>query len=260
MPDFVLRIEANAADKDMLTAMADSAKTFSDLGLYLNGRADVAANARILAERGRTIDQIKRLYAVVMGFALTQLVQNLVAMDKVLSGDWNARLTYFAVFVSFVSPLSLIYLGSERMLDTKYLDPGEKQPPDWKGLTVDLFMLGFTATIFVILAETFANQTSLSDALSEFLFVLAILYALDVIFLAIQYLFVLPAGSPLLRPHLKWLIINLISVALAITLWYWGAGIGELTCSLILTAANTARFFWDFSGAFKHYYPSESLK
>ena len=52
MPDFVLRIEANAADKDMLTAMADSAKTLGDLGLYLNGRADVTANARILAERG----------------------------------------------------------------------------------------------------------------------------------------------------------------------------------------------------------------
>ncbi len=260
MPDFVLRIEATETDRNVLAAMANSTKTFSDLGVFLAGRDDAAANARILAERGRTLDQIKRLYAVVMGFALTQLIQNLVAMDKVLNEDWSARLTYLAVFISFISPLSLIYLGSERMLDTKYLDPAQKQPPDWKELATDLFMLGFTATVFVVLGETFANQTSLSKALSSFLLVLAILYALDAIFLAIQYFFVLPAGSPLLRPHLEWLRINLISFALAIALWHWSAGIGELACSLILIAANTVRFFWDLSGAFEHYYPSEALK
>jgi len=153
-----------------------------------------ALNAReIIAERTRTIDQIKRLYAVVMGFAVTTCFANIYACARTVGFDDKIGISIIlAQGVTFVSLITLFYLGAERLLDTRYLQ-ADSRVPSRLGLLFDLFSLGLTAGWFVVLANTFTdpskgpltNQT-LRDELDAFVTNLLILYGADTFLLSCQ--------------------------------------------------------------------------
>jgi hypothetical protein len=116
----------------------------------------------IIAERTRTIDQIKRLYAVVMGYSVTSCFTNMYACARIISSDMTIGISIIlAQGLVFVSLIALFYLGAERLLDKRYLQADSKVPSR-HGLLFDLLCLGATAAWFVILADTFPNVSQAS--------------------------------------------------------------------------------------------------
>jgi hypothetical protein len=208
-------------------------------------------NSQILAERGRTIEQVKRLYAIVMGFAVWSCVVNTYQCVRKLqefpSPTWNEYSILAAQAISVVTLITLFYLGAERMLDRKYLQ--ENSPvPTRRGLLWDLFTLGIIAVSFAILANTFPlTSVTLADIKSilpnadpagaiptedfrvkihnyfwYFTLFLLLMYCLDLLLLASQAAPLwfqdkkLAEGKKkhgeILRAYGKWIAINVVSV------------------------------------------------
>jgi hypothetical protein len=119
-----------------------------------------ASASAILSERIRAIDQIKRLYAVVMGFSVTNLIGNLYSIAKSDFFDWSTELPFLlAQGLCFLSLITLFYLGAERTLETRYLRP-DSRVPGRSDLLLDGIMLGSQALLFVILSNTVPALTS----------------------------------------------------------------------------------------------------
>jgi hypothetical protein len=220
----------------------------------------------IFAERVRTIEQVKRLYAVVMGYAVTNLFNNLYACAKAINYDalgMSALVTFSIVFASLSS---LFFLGSERALDMRYLRPWSKLPYAASFL-FDYLTLGATASMFVILSDTMPNpsqirtpQAVISDQY-EFSIAIIIIYCVDSAFLVVNIVRMLcdrpRADRALIYAHAWWLALNFVAaVVLFHCLFLWkqkpwhihvgiySFGINPLTAVLLMTHA--ARFLLDF--------------
>ena len=102
--------------------------------------------ALYFSDRSRAIDQIKRLYAVIMGFALTTAIGNAYLCLRMLKPElksFDAYLLIIAPLIPFVSLLALFYLGAERLLDRKYLEENPQVTPHKLGL--DLATVGLAS-------------------------------------------------------------------------------------------------------------------
>lgn len=245
---------------------------------------------QIRAERVRSIDQVKRLYAVVMGYGVTTCFSNIYACAKVLNFDLeHALLPLIAQGFVFVSLVALFYLGAERMMDARYLSENSPVPTP-KGLLFDLAALGATAGWLVILADSFpvapsapfgddpdgvrqaaAFAARVVTGQANFTHNLLVLYTLDLIFLMGQIIRLSPRPSDpkrdrTLKAHLVWFLIN--AICLSIFVFYtgdWlttsvaiaGFSLNGLTCGLVLV--HFFRFVIDFNWTFEFYYPTDKL-
>jgi hypothetical protein len=240
--------------------------------------SEASLQAQIIAERARTLDQIKRLYAVVMGFAVTSCVQRAYSSLPPLSmASLDVVGVLFAQGIAFVSLIVLFYLGAERMLDIKYLQPTSPLPRR-RELLFDLFQLGATAVMFVVLAHSLPDGKPRLDAIlagqDEFTLNLIILYVLDSVILVIQ-LMALVAGlarrsrsvGDARNANAIWIVQNL--VCLGVLVWSrsrFGAAwivtpafrINEL--ALILAVLHATRFLVDFLTGYRFYYPQARLE
>jgi hypothetical protein len=245
---------------------------------------------QIRAERTRTIDQVKRLYAVVMGYAVTSCLSNIYGCGKMTGFRVDAALlALLAQGFTFVSLAALFYLGAERMLDSRYL--GVDSPvPTRRGLLFDLMSLGVTAGWLVILADTFpippatpfanddAGQAALAafvqtvlDSQGRFTRNLIALYVLDAVFVLGQLIRLMPGPSDAVRirtatAHQIWMVLNLgCIVLLTIFLKDWQAGTMDLgfirmnALTFWLVTIHLVRFLFDFFATFEFYYPTQPL-
>ncbi len=252
--------------------------------------AMVVTAAQILGERTRTIDQVKRLYAVVMGYAVTTCFSNIYACAKVLGFDLDTPLlALLAQGLTLISLATLFYLGSERLLDTRYLGP-DSPVPSRHGLLFDLASLGLTAGWFVILADTFpiapatpysadavgiaskvAFTAQVFESQMNFTHNLIVLYLIDLVFLVGQIIRLTPEPSDPRRrrtrnAHWIWLLQNIICAWLFWHYrWDWWLSTvdwGWITLnklSLALIVVHFVRFIFDFCQTFEFYYPSDHL-
>jgi hypothetical protein len=266
MPSYLFKIEMTDEDKNRLAQLAQVTQE----------TAIKEHNARIIAERGRTIDQVKRLYAVVMGYALTTCVANAYLCERALQpATWEARSIIIAPVLCFASLMALFYLGAERLLDRKYLRHDSRRPSR-AGLCADLMTLALSAGWFVVVANIFQAPVSpktldlsaLRQFQSDFINGLFVLYFLDVFLLAAQVLILLrrkPADwLNLLKAHLIWMVVNICTV---FVLWFWVStmtdgpvpfiAIGAVPFCLVLL--HGLRFLADYTLTFKFYYPPEDL-
>jgi hypothetical protein len=267
MANYTLKVELTPEDEQRL----------ADLGTLVDRQKAKENKARILAERGRTIDQIKRLYAVVMGYALITCFTNAYlcyrALDKY---SWDANSILIAPVISFTSLIALFFLGAERMLDRKYLQESKPKPPTRAGLLIDLATLGISAAWFVILANIFQPPTgtakltigNLHEFQTRFINAVLVLYVLDLVLLAVQAIVILVQtgwggrADDIFKAHLKWLGINVVSATFLCGTLYLSDGtfskyeIGIVASCLVLI--HLVRFFWDFLWTFEFYYPKES--
>jgi len=209
---------------------------------------------------------------VVMGFAVTTCFANIYACARTVGFDDKIGISIIlAQGVTFVSLITLFYLGAERLLDTRYLQ-ADSRVPSRLGLLFDLFSLGLTAGWFVVLANTFTdpskgpltNQT-LRDELDAFVTNLLILYGADTFLLSCQLIRVWRGpASP--RPyamlaHGWWIGLNLLCIAALICVIPRFAG-AEFALGWRLDAVafgifvlHIARFFADFMLTYGFYYP-----
>lgn len=239
-------------------------------------------NTQVYAVRGRTLDQIKRLYAVVMGFALTTCIANAyLCFRRLEQPDAQANLILVTAVFAFVSLIPLFYLGAERMLEQKYLQLSS-EPASGGELFGDILTLWVTAGWFVVIANSFplipaTNNLPAADVHSffpKFLFYLIILYVLDVVFLLMQMaLLRLDAKSAriweeheeaaynkLMKAHKIWIGANLVTGAIiAIGWWFFDPSYGT-AAAWTLIVIQAARFLVDYTLTFESYYPQDEIK
>src|ERR1043166_5061179 len=131
---------------------------------------------QIRAERTRTVEQIKRLFAVVMGLAVIRCISNIYSLIKPIitpplvnpsaSFQEHAQelVILFAQGITFFFLCSLFYLGWERSLERRYLQPDSPVPRPER-LLFDLFCLSWTALWFVIdRKSTRLNSSHVSES------------------------------------------------------------------------------------------------
>lgn len=95
---------------------------------------------QVLTERSRTIDQVKRVYAVIMGFALTSCFGNIFKGIVASEYDFECGSIFLADGLTLLSLATLFYLGSERMLDVRYLRD-DSDPAKIRWFLLDLIWL-----------------------------------------------------------------------------------------------------------------------
>ncbi len=272
-----LTVQISAADKKLLEDAATIATDAEE-----NKRKE-KWKALVVSERARTIDQIKRLYAVVMGFGVTTCIANAyISARHVAPFSYDSYSILIAEVFSFVSLAALFYLGAERMLDRKYLQPSSAIPK-WNSLWFDLGTLGFAAAWFVILANTFPtfppSQSTQSNGhlvitaaavatdFDYFIINLGILYLLDVVLLAIHgwngWNATEKEEKERWSAYSTWITINSVSLIL-INILYWLVPyhytVPLLRLNLgacLLIGWHFFRFIWDFRKTFKFYYPTQ---
>jgi hypothetical protein len=254
-------------------------------------------NRQVLADRTRTIDQIKRLYAVVMGFALTTCFGNMYQCARVAGIlSYPSYVIILAQGISFVSLISLFYLGAERLFDNRYAQRDSRVPTRW-GLLTDLFTTGITAAWFVVLADTFPDASKVQptpeavndfqDAIRGNIFVfslnLLILYVADIVFVLIQTWRIrrhpVPGFEIYSKHHLIWLCINVVMAILMLPILHRFVSNDILNIGYDYVPAfvkhyyedavyfafgliiiHVVRFIIDYTLTFESYYPPRTLK
>lgn len=230
----------------------------------------------VMPARIRAMDHIKRLYAVTMAFSITTLAGNLFLIDRSVDPrGWDTRFTLIAIFICFILTLSLFYLGSEQMLDRKYLWNPERDPTPLE-LGFDLFVMGVHAIIFVIIANGFQVWTignnkisahEIDNYLTWFKDALTFLYIFDIATLfiySIQKFWNLNNNLSSIYPNYIWIGINIFIV---ITINYYPYEISARDpvynlnlFAIFLLFAHIVRFILDFWLTFSSYYPLNTSK
>ena len=237
-----------------------------------------------LADRTRTIDQVKRLYAVVMGLAISSCFSATYQAFKFMSGyDVGIIGIVASEFITFTSLIVLFYLGAERMLDSKYLNIGAKAPPRPINFLFDLCSLGVTAALFVGLADTLPDQTDLTHngaTLSYFIsrqriFLegLIFLYVVDLFILLVQICILYtrkilkdqPGQDESIWAHWCWVLSNLLCLLIFCPIALYSELDKDISCigvnllSVLLLIVHSVRFLFDYFLAFAFYYPNRHL-
>jgi hypothetical protein len=234
--------------------------------------------SQIYAERTRTIDQIKRLYAVIMGYSATTCLSNIYSNGKLIGWDSYGLSIFIAQGIVFVSLITLFYLGAERMLDMRYLQP-ESRVPSRFGLLSDLLSCGITAAYFVVLADTFPDFTPLGSVpaaidvtqkieenFTSFIHNLLVLYVIDSVLLLIQFYRAIINFSEnrneVIFAHVWWLFLNLVTGFLLYVLinpiqnsQWSGIGVPLSILAIQVAVIHIIRFFLDFLITYRFYYP-----
>lgn len=248
--------------------------------------AAVDRDAQILEERIRVVEQIKRLYAVIMGFAATLCITNIFVCIKITQNDPSITFTMVTYGFCYTSLMTLFYLGMERHLDTKYCRVDSAVPTRTQ-IVLDLLCLMVPSIWFIVLAYSVVAPSitgfdvkydpvlsrQLVDELGEVqrsLFVrnLLWLYVIDVVTLVVQLMLISKsvkeesALERCKRVHWIWVAINMVSIVLVVALINvpdLGDVLGMSVAAIILLAIHGARFLIDLRFTFDFYYPTQAL-
>jgi hypothetical protein len=292
-----LTFKIDDADAKLLTDLAKAAvlSPVVDRIDKTTQKISEGADQLIITDRTRAIEQFKRFYAVIAGFAAVTFLNNAILCVRHLEPASGIALGYgilIAQLISFFSLLILFVFGAERLLDMRYLQPNS-EVPSWSSLVTDIFSLLITVGWFAVLANLLPVPTvtnpggdlprppptvkldDLRDSLRLFFYALCFVYLVDLIFLGVQRekfkkqkpLVLSAPGAPKQLTaqsiHQKWLIINGLTFAgmLIISAHLMTAKDGAYygLASFGLGAIHLGRFWWDFSATFPFYYPSKAL-
>lgn len=238
---------------------------------------------QLFAERVRSIDQIKRLYAVIMGYVLTNCATNIYhSLSSHPQPSPQLYTIIAAQSITLTSLLFLFYLATERTLDTRYLNIRRISVPNRFFLLVDLFTIFGTAAFFVVLSNSFPvdDTSDVFEVQKGFSKILYIFYGLDVLFLLLQiavaiigrlsrHISIYDKGKKkILLAHVVWLLVNIFFFSVFWSSYnsYWPISgflpdyvLGVNLLSFILIVLHTFRFFADFLIGYKFYYPQDDL-
>jgi hypothetical protein len=160
-----------------------------------------------------------------MGAAAVNSFKSVFQYTTSITHDYMlSYLIIFSLFVAFFSLLFIFYFGSERLLDTRYLDIRRIYPPSQLVLLFDMLSLGVLAALFVVLSDTIPSQqqTDISaDILnikSSFVGVIILIFLVDLITILLQFVvWPLDANERIVddtsaRTRIDWAIINAVSI------------------------------------------------
>ena len=223
------------------------------------------------ADRSRTLDQIKRIYAVVMGFGATECIKNVFfsTFHVPEAERLSAALLFGSFGVAFLSLLTLFFLGAERYLDGRYLSADREASR--VGVGFDLLNLNVTAVWFVVLSQSFPATSAtgpITMVLSErhaahlpFIGNLIWLNLIDLVLLGTQIARIHSSEAEtaervsMTRAHWIWIAINLATLVALGLLWHYGTVFSAIEVAAVVFTVHVVRFIVDFWLTFRFYFP-----
>ena len=252
-------------------------------------------NAFILTDRTRALEQVKKLYAVVMGFAIWSCITNAFQCSRKLLAisdpiAWDTLSILAAQVFSFLSLIALFLLGAERMLDRKHLQT-DSDVPTRGGFFLDLVTIGGPAIAFVVIANIFPSvaltpkeiweawdptpqasakvfRSSVADDFWWYLISLLVLYGIDLALLWVH------GGDietqkerypELVKGYKKWKWSNFLSiVAMGLVVLFFHilnqSVLRVNLAALSVIAWHGGRFWFDYYYCFDCYYPEKKFE
>jgi hypothetical protein len=201
--------------------------------------------------RKRSVDNLQRLYTVVISLAVTESLRRLLngfSTTGTVAG-YQEWLMFFSLIVTAVP----FYHGANRYLDATYVT--DERSAKHYALMVDFLFLFFEGLLFFGLAMVMANE-------ALFYTVLACLLLLDIIWVGATNL--TATGEEDKMPGYKiWALINFLALlALLIFVWSnllnWEFWSTPTVKSIALVGVTIARTVFDYNRVWRFYYPADS--
>lgn len=134
------------------------------------------------SERGRSIDQLKRLYAVVMGFALTAGMARAASREiEIVSFEGLAILLNIFTIISISI---LVFLSAERHLENKYVLCEIYDPP-LRTLSFDLLAMFVVSTSLAICGILSSEEIDTDRFHKSFIISVMIFHIIDFVILVL---------------------------------------------------------------------------
>jgi hypothetical protein len=197
--------------------------------------------------RKRSVDNLQRLYTVVVSLAVTEMLKRILLPPP---GTGPAGTNDYLMAATFLITVVPFYHGANRYLDATYVT-GERSAK-YFGLIVDFIFLFIEGIIFFALAVFVGKER-------QFYNTLVVLLLLDIVWVGSTVL----TGSEDQpnQPHFPaWATINAVSAGLVwvfaesnVTKWqFWP---DDLVRNISLTATATVRTVLDYKIVWPDYYP-----
>jgi hypothetical protein len=197
--------------------------------------------------RKRSVDNLQRLYTVVISLAVTELLKRLL-VDPSTRAFKTPSLIEGTMLISFVFTIVPFYHGANRYLDATYVT--KERTPQNDALMIDFVFLFGEALLTFALAMSCGNIQNY-----YLLFILLLLYDLIWVF-STQYTSKPNEGAD--SSYKKWLVINVIAIVIIFLLgWskYTSLWPNDDVRSLFLVAMGVLRTILDYVVAWKFYFP-----
>jgi len=196
--------------------------------------------------RERSVNNLQRLYVIVVGLGLTLSLQWLIGV--ISDAGWeNINLYYrqFLVFTSFIFILVPFFHGANRYLDATYVT-GERQAKDF-ALIIDFLLLFAEALLLFVLAMVQSDRIIFYTILSSLLI-------LDIFWVTITNLTAKEKKDKVPK-FVKWATINATTTIIIILSIWSNLWKSEIIAEIILTIVVILRAVIDYYIVWEFYYP-----
>jgi len=196
--------------------------------------------------RTRSIDNLQRLYTVVVSLAITESLRRLFLTSQSLTLE--SAIAVLSLIVTIIP----FYHGANRYLDATYVT-GERSEPRSGALMFDFIAIFSEALVFFILAVLIADAKT-------FFSILAGLFMLDAIWVWLTKLYG-PTRETYIGPsYTRWAIVNIIfGIFILISIWSnllnWSFWKSEIVQLIALGFLSILRTILDYGQVWKFYYP-----
>jgi hypothetical protein len=200
--------------------------------------------------RKRSVDNLQRLYTVVVSLAVTESLRSLLVGFK--ATNIVADYTQWLMFLSLIVTVVPFYHGANRYLDATYVT-GERSANQY-ALMVDFIFLFFEGLLFFGLAMVTSNE-------ALFYSVLSCLFLLDIIWVGATNL-TASSEADKMQGYKGWAFINFFAfAALLIFVWSnllnWEFWTTPTVKSIALVGVAVARTVFDYLRVWRFYYPAD---
>lgn len=196
--------------------------------------------------RENSVKQLSDLYTVVIGLALSLAIFNLVDTSAAIIPLKHSYILNLLTFLCLIIPF---YHGAVRHLFSTYVEDGGSKHVKSGGLLADFILLFFEGCIFVLMAASITNTTSLAVLIMGLL-------VLDSIWGFFAWLAITGAQSQFAEK--QWAIINIITaIIMFVLVALFEDRLAEIPILSqgILFAMMMLRTIIDYYVAWDFYYP-----
>jgi hypothetical protein len=196
--------------------------------------------------RTRSIDNLQRLYTVVVSLAITESLRRLFLTTQTLT------LSDIAAVLSLIATIIPFYHGANRYLDATYVT-GERSEPKSGALMADFIAIFIEGIAFFILAVLISNT-------KVFFSILAGLFMFDALWVSFTKLTENIEEKKVGPSYRKWAVINIIfGIFILISIWSnllkWQFWETETVKLIALACAAILRTVLDYIQVWRFYYP-----
>jgi len=201
--------------------------------------------------RKRSVDNLQRLYTVVITLAITENLKRLLFTYP----DGQTKIGYqeWLMFVSLIVTVIPFYHGANRYLDATYVT--EERKAKNAALMVDFLCLLIQGLLFFVVAMSSYDE-------KRFYTILSILLVWDIVWVVSTNLTAADKEDKM-KGYTNWAMINFIATcALMIFVWsnalHWQFWSSTLATSIACSFVIVSRTVFDYFRVWHFYYPGDS--